>query len=150
MDQSMSQRIYGAFALAVLLFLTLPVCVSAQKPATLNALAKGKGTMVANGVDRYQLTGVLVILKENGDAQVTLYSDIQFFAQGRWSRSKDPKVINLKLSGQVVDDKSSVRGKLTMREDGKSIASLTAQGRGISGTKYEVSFVADDKDSAPR
>lgn len=150
MNQNMSKKIYGTFALAILLFLMLPVCMAAQKLTSLNALAKGKGTMVANGVDKYELTGVLVILKENGDAQITLYSDIQFFAQGRWSKSKDPKVINLKMSGQVVDDNSSVKGKLILREDGKSIASLTAQGRGISGTKYEIKFVADEKDSAPR
>ena len=106
--------------------------------------------MVANGVDKYKLTGVLVLLKENGDAQITLYSDIQIQAQGRWSATKDPKVINLKMRGGVEGDASRVKGKLVLREDRKSIASLTAQGRGISGTRYEINFVADDKDSAPR
>jgi hypothetical protein len=146
----MSKKIYGTFAPAILLSLILPVWMSAQQLASLNALAKGKGTMVANGVDKYKLTGVLVLLKENGDAQITLYTDIQIQSQGRWFATKDPKVINLKMSGGVEGDNSNVKGKLVLREDRKSIASLTAQGRGISGTKYEINFVADDKESAPR
>jgi hypothetical protein len=98
----MKKKIFGALVVAMLSLL-LPVCVSAQQLASLNALAKGKGTMIANGMDKFKLTAVLVILKENGDAQITLYSDIQFFAQGRWSSSKDP----------------NVRGKLILREDGQ-------------------------------
>lgn len=150
MDQNMSKRIYGAFALAILLSLIMPVCVSAQELASLNALAKGMGPMVANGVDKYNLTAVLVLVKENGDAQITLYSDIQIQAQGRWSATKDPKVINLKMSGGVEGDNSKVKGKLILREDGKSVASLAVQGRGVSGTKYEINFVAENKDSTPR
>ena len=32
--------------------------------------------------------------------------------------------------------------------DLKSIASLTAQGKGLSGVKYEINFVAEEKDPA--
>jgi hypothetical protein len=142
----MSKRIFSALALATMLFLSLPVCVSAQHIASLNTLVKGKGTMTANGIDTYKLTGVLVILKQNGDAQITLYSDIQIQAMGQWSISKDPKVINLKLGGGTERDGSNVKGKLTMSEDGKSVASLTAQGSGVSGSKYLINFVTDDKE----
>ena len=44
--------------------------------------------MVANGVDKYQLTAVLVVLKENGDAQLTLYSVIQVSAQGSGQKQR--------------------------------------------------------------
>jgi hypothetical protein len=144
----MSKRIFSILILATMLWSILTVCTSAQQLASLNALAKGKGAMVTNGVDNYKLTGVLVILKENGEAQITLYSDIQLFAQGRWSVSKDPKVINLKMSGGIAGGNANTKGKLILREDGKSIASLTAQGTGMSGSKYEINFVADEKDSA--
>lgn len=144
----MSKRIAGILILATMLWSLLAVCASAQQLGSLNALAKGKGTLVANGVDKYKLTGVLVLLKENGDVQITLYSDIQIFTQGRWSKTKDPKVITLKMAGGVEGDNSHVKGKLILGEDGKSIVSLTAQGPGISGTKYEINFVAEEKNPA--
>ena len=101
--------------------------------------------MVTNGSDKYKITQVLVLLKANGDAQITLYSDIQISGQGKWSTTKDPKVINLKITGGIVDENPNVTGKLVLGEDGKSIASLTVQGRGISGSKYEINFVAEEK-----
>jgi len=103
--------------------------------------------MVTNGSDKYKITQVLVLLKANGDAQITLYSDIQISGQGKWSTTKDPKVINLKITGGIVDENPNVTGKLVLGEDGKSIASLTVQGRGISGSKYEINFVAEEKAS---
>lgn len=147
-DQNMSKRIAGILIAAIMLWSILAVCASGQQIASLNALAKGNGTMVANGVDKYKLTGVFVLLKENGDAQLTLYSDLQISAQGRWSKTKDPKVINLKLSGDVDGNNSKVKGKLILREDGKSIVSVTAEGRGLSGTKYEINFVAEENNPA--
>ncbi|MEK6336304.1 MAG: hypothetical protein AABM67_15360 [Acidobacteriota bacterium] len=144
----MSKRITSTFILTIMLWSISAVCADAQQLASLTALTKGKGTMVANGQDKYKLTGVLVILKENGDAQITLYADIQISAQGRWSKTKDPKVINFKISGGLEGDDSRVKGKFILSEDGKSIASLTAQGAGMSGVKYEINFVADQKDPA--
>jgi hypothetical protein len=144
----MNKRIAGILILATMLWSISAVCASAQQLASLNALTKGKGTMIANGQDKYKLTGVLVLLKENGEAQLTLYSVIQLSAQGRWSKTKDPKVINFKISGGVEGDDSRIKGKLILSDDGKSIASLKAQGLGISGVKYEINFVADEKDPA--
>jgi hypothetical protein len=140
----MSKRILISLIGATVLCSILGICASAQQLASLNSLAQG--TLIANGVDKYKLTGVLVILKENGEARITLYSDVQLFAQGQWSATEDPKVINLKISGGVAEDNPNTRGKLILREDGKTVASLTAQGQGISGTKYEIDFVADEKD----
>jgi hypothetical protein len=144
----MSKRIAGIILLVAMQWSIGAVCASAQRPDVLNQLAKGKGTIVANGVDKYQLTAVLVILKENGDAQLTLYSDIQVSAQGKWSKTKDPKVISFKITGGVGGDDSRIKGKLTLREGGTSVASLTAQGPGLSGSKYEINFVAEEKDPA--
>lgn len=144
----MKKRILGTLIVATVLWSIFGVFASAQQLASLNSLVKGKGTMVTNGVDKFKLTGVLVILKENGEAQITLYSDIQLFAQGKWSASKDPKVINLKMSGGIAGDTANTKGKLTLGEDGKSIASLTAKGQGMSGSKYEINFVAEEKDPA--
>lgn len=141
----MIKRIAGIFVLATMLWSVLAVCAGAQQVASLSALANGKGTMVANGQDKYKLTGVLVVLKDNGDLQITLYSLIQITGQGKWSTTKDPKIINFKMSGGFEGDDSNIKGKLTLSEDGKSIASLTARGKGVSGAKYEINFVAEEK-----
>jgi hypothetical protein len=74
--------------LAVVLWMALPVSVSAQQVDHLRALAHGKGTLVL-GNDRYKLSGVLVVLKENGQAEFTLFTDLQIHAQGEWSAAAD-------------------------------------------------------------
>lgn len=127
--------------LAMVLWMVLPVSVSAQQVDHLRALAHGKGTLVLNH-DKYQLTGVLVILKENGEAEFTLFTDLQIHAQGQWSAGADPSQgIDLKITGGLFKDAKGT-GKLLLRADGKSIAVLTGQGTNDSGGKFEVNFVA--------
>lgn len=131
--------------LAMVVWMALPVYVSAQPVDHLRALAHGKGTLVL-GKDKYNLTGVLVVLKENGEAEFTLYTDLQIYAQGQWSTGADPSQgIDLKITGGVFKDAKGT-GKLFLRADGKSIASLTGQGTNDSGGKFEVNFVAEEKD----
>lgn len=65
------------------------------------------------------------------------------------SITKDPKVINFKITGGVQGDDLRIKGKLTLREGGTSVASLTAQGPGRSGSKYEINFVAEEDPAKP-
>jgi hypothetical protein len=133
--------------LATVLWIALPVSVTAQQVDHLRALAHGKGTLVL-GNDKYKLTGVLVILKENGEAEFTLFTDLQIYAQGQWSVGADPSQgIDLKITGGVFKDAKGT-GKLRLRADGKSIATLTGQGTNDSGGKFEVDFVAEEKEKA--
>jgi hypothetical protein len=132
------------FALALML-LTSPILGQAQQVTSLTALSQGKGTMVASKLDSFKVTGVLVLLKENGEAQITLYTSIQIQSLGHWTATKDPHVINLTMSAGVAGDDQSIKGTLTLRDDLKTIAGLTARGQGVSGANYEVNFVADEK-----
>ena len=135
--------------LALLILASLPARTNAQELKSLNALAKGHGTMISNGLDKYEITGVLVLLRENGDSQITLYSAIQIQSLGHWTRGSDPGVIDLQMGGGVGAD-SNIAGKLTLGEDQKTIVKLTAGGQGMSGIKYEINFVADKTETPPR
>jgi hypothetical protein len=132
---------------AIVLWLALPAATVAQRIVSLESLAHGKGTLVMNG-DEYKITGVLVVLKENGEAEFTLFTDMQLYGQGQWSAGKDlSQGIDLKITGGVVKDAKGT-GKLFLRADGKSIATLAMQGATNTGGKFEVGFVADDKNEA--
>jgi hypothetical protein len=136
--------------LATVLGLALPASMGAQRIVPLQSLAHGKGTLVVDG-DEYKITGVLVILKENGDAEFTLFTDMQLYGQGQWSVGKDlSQGIDLKITGGVFKNEKDAKGmgKLFLRADGKSIATLTMQGTSNTGGKFAVSFVAEDKNEA--
>ena len=99
--------------------------------------------------EEYKITGVLVILRANGEAEFTVYTDMQLYGQGRWSAGKDlSQGIDLKITGGVVKGDTEGTGKLFLRADGKSIATFTAQGASDSGGKFEVGFAAEDKTEA--
>jgi hypothetical protein len=141
------RRISIIFGLAIVLWLALPAATVAQRIVSLQSLADGKGTLVMFG-DEYKIIKVLVVLKENGEAQFTLFTDMQIYGQGRWSAGQDlSQGIDLKITGGVVGGAKGT-GKLFLRADGKSIATLTAQGTNDSGGKFEVSFVAEQKSKA--
>jgi hypothetical protein len=133
--------------LAIVLWLGVSASAVAQK-IVLQSLAHGKGTLVLAD-DQHKLTEVLIILKENGDAEFTLFTEMQLSAQGRWTAGKDPSQgIDLKITGGVVKGDTKGTGKLFLRADGKSVASLTAQGANDDGEKFDLNFVADDKNQA--
>lgn len=95
-----------------------------------------------------QLPEFWVVLRENGEAEFTLFTDIQLYGQGRWSAGKDlSQGIDLKITGGVVKDAKGT-GKLFLRADGKSISTLAMQGASNTGGKFAVSFVAEDKNEA--
>jgi hypothetical protein len=69
---------------------------------TLTASAKGSGTLTV-GREEFQIYTVVVQLKENSEAQLTLVSDITLFVSGQWSVGDDlDKGINLKITGAEV------------------------------------------------
>jgi len=143
----MRKTISIILGLAIALWLALPASTGAQRIVSLQSLAHGKGTLVTDG-DEYKITGVLVILRENGDAEFTLFTDMQLYEQGRWSAGKDlSQGIDLKITGGVVknEKEAKVTGKLFLRADGKSIATLAMQGTSNTGGKFAVSFAAEDK-----
>jgi hypothetical protein len=126
----------------------LPASTAGQRIVSLQSLAHGRGTIVVDG-DEYKISGVLVILRENGEAEFTLFTDMQLYAQGRWSAGNDlSEGIDLKITGGVGKGDAKGTGKLFLRADGKSISTLTARGTNASGEKFEVSFEAEEKNEA--
>jgi len=128
-----------AIALA-LLFTT----VLAQTITSLNATAKGKGTISSN-LDKFDIKSVMVILKENGEADFTFYTDLQLRGTGTWSVGKSlSDGIDLQITGGVVSGNLVGTGKLFLRDDGKSIDKLQIDGKSKGGDrKIKVNFVAD-------
>jgi hypothetical protein len=74
----MRKTISIMLGLAIVLWLALPASTVAQRIVSLQSLAHGTGTLVT-GDDEYKITGVLVILRENGEAEFTLFTDIQLY-----------------------------------------------------------------------
>jgi len=143
----MRKTISIILGLAIVVWLALPASTVAQRIVSLQSLAHGTGTLVTNG-DESKISAVLIILRENGEAEFTLFTDIQLYGQGQWSAGKDlSQGIDLKITGGVVKDAKGT-GKLFLRADGKSIATFAMHGASNTGGKFSVSFVADDKNEA--
>lgn len=107
----------------VLIFLTLLALsnlASAQGPASLLATANGNGTLIV-GKEEFKVTSVVVKLKEDGTAEVTLVSDLQLFVSGTWSKAADSgEGIDLKITGGASGGGAQGSGKLFLRPDAKS------------------------------
>lgn len=130
------------FALAALLGLLLSSEISAQKITSLETTAKGQGTITSR-VDKHQINSVLVILKENGEANLTFYTDLQLSAQGTWSVGRyGSQGITLKITGGIVSGNASGNGKLYLRDD-KSIEKLMIKAATADGSNVTVEFVAE-------
>jgi hypothetical protein len=130
--------------LASVVLLGLILCTAGypQKMQSLKANAKGKGT-ISSGAGNLNVYSVLIELKENGDAELTLVSDLQLNFEGKWTASESSeKEIDLQISGGVVSGNSKGTGKLFLRNDLKSIDKLNVEAKTISG-KITISFVAD-------
>ncbi|HET6863086.1 MAG TPA: hypothetical protein VFH91_08555 [Pyrinomonadaceae bacterium] len=126
------------------LVVALAMCgvANAQKIESLNATAKGKGT-ISTGVDKLTIYSVMVVLKENGDAEFTFYCDLQLSAKGRWTANESSdQGINIEITGGVVSGNATGTGKLLLRPDGKSIDKLNIDAKSGSRT-ISIKFVAD-------
>ena len=127
----------------VLLTLFLGTVAHAQKLESLNATAKGKGT-ISTSVDKLTINSVMVVLKENGDAEFTFYCDLQLSAKGRWSaKGALDQGVDLEITGGVVTGDASGNGKLLLRPDGKSIDKLNIDAKTMGGRKVTIRFVAN-------
>ncbi len=142
--KKLNVRLTTTLALTLPIAFLLSVVAVAQKITSLNTTAKGKGTITISDLDKHEITSVLVILKEGGEADLTFYAELQLTAQGTWSLAKSPEEgINLKITGGVVSGNASGNGKLFLRKDGKSIDKLNIQATSVDGSKVTVDFVAD-------
>ena len=130
--------------LAILRVMLVSVTARSQALKSLTATAKGQGNINVSDIDKHQISSLMVILKENGEAEFTFYADLQLSAQGTWSVANSlSKGIDIKITGGVVGDNAKGSGKLFLRSDGKSIDRLTFSATSDDGSKITIKFVAD-------
>jgi hypothetical protein len=139
------------FVFATLLVLLISAPAIAQRITSLTTTANGHGTVTISDIDKHTINGVLVILKENGEAEITLYADMQLYGQGTWSAPEDlSQGIDLKITGGVVSGNANGTGKLFLRADRKSIDRLTITAATADGSKIQLQFTAEEKKTPPQ
>ncbi len=132
---------------ATLIFLALlvaPNLAAPQGPTSLLASARGQGTLTV-GKEQFKVSGVVVKLKEDGTGEITVVTDLQLFLTCTWSINADlNKGIDLKITGGTNAGSVEGSGKLLLRSDGKSIASLSIDASSNTAKrKIQLDFVAE-------
>ena len=138
-------KVYVASALAVCLIMWTQTSASVvpQKITSFTGTAKGQGTLTV-GQESTKIKSVYINLKENGDADITLFTDLQLLATGKWSASDDPaKGISLNITGGIVEGNATGSGTVFLTSGGKSISRLNFQAKGAGSRRVNVQFVAD-------
>ena len=130
---------------AAALVLLIPLLGHSQKIKSLTSTAKGHGTISVSNLSQQKINSILVILNEDGTVQITLYTDIQILLQGNWSIG-DPgdSTVELKITGGIVSNRGKGTGRLVLRDDEKSIKSLSISGKSADNSTTSVEFVAED------
>ena len=146
MKLRLAQLLIVAFAL---LTCTLPATATQSQTITsLTATAKGQGTITVSdpqaAENKRPINSVVVTLKEGGDVDIVIVTDMQLTARGRWTAPSDlRKGISLKITGGVVPGNAKGAGKLFLRPDGKSIDRLNFEVKSLGRSKVTVDFVAE-------
>ena len=136
-----SRKLSVLTAMLTLLTLAVSTLAAPQGVTSLVATAKGQGTLTV-GQEVFKVSTVVVKLKEDGTGELTLVTDLQLFVTCTWAATADlSDGIDLKLTAGSASAQGS--GKLFLRPDGKSIASLSIDGRSNTKRKVQLKFVAD-------
>jgi hypothetical protein len=133
------------YLLLILLFaqLCFPVSAQSQQSEPIRAFARGHGSIVS-AVEERKFYAVLVVLREDGQALITIYSDLQLQARATWSATgSSPEVIQLKVTGGELNGNLSGSGRLLLSDDRMSLKELTITGRSFDSREMTLSFIAD-------
>ena len=129
--------------IALMMWMQSSTSAETQRITSFSGTAKGRGTLTV-GDEKFKINSVYINLKENGEANITLFTDLQLFAKGRWSTSDDQtKGIPLEITGGVVDGDMTGSGTLFLGSDAKSISKLSIQAKGQGGKRVTIEFVAE-------
>ena len=140
-----SRKLFAITPMLIFLaLLAIPNLTAAQALTSLNANAHGQGTLTI-GNEVLKVNTVVVQLKEDGTAEVTLVTDFTLFVSCTWTSPADlSKGIDLKITGGTTASGAQGSGKLFLRSDGKSIATLSMQGSSnTTKRKIQLSFKAE-------
>lgn len=121
----------------------LPISAQAHQAEAVTVYAKGHGSIVSTMEER-NITAALVVLRPNGKAVITLYSDLQLHAEAQWSASKSsPQEVELKITGGELSGNASGSGKLVLTNDAKGIKELMIKAKSFDGRELTLNFVGD-------
>ncbi|HEY6802333.1 MAG TPA: hypothetical protein VI306_02035 [Pyrinomonadaceae bacterium] len=123
----------------VLAFVIIATASPSPKITSLTAKADGEGTITTD-LDKKKISAVLVTLKEDGSAQISLFSDMQLLVEGTWSQSGN-QTVDLKITGGIVSGSATGSGKLLLRKD-NSIKKLSLRVKSSNNGVVTVEFVA--------
>jgi hypothetical protein len=130
--------------ITLLMLLAVRNVAAPQKLTSLLTTAQGQGTLTV-GQEVFKVSAVVVKLKEDGTGEITVVTDLQLFVTCTWSSTDDlTKGIELKFTGGAAGGGAQGSGKLFLKPDGKSIATLSIQGTSSAAKrKIELEFVAE-------
>ena len=136
-------RKFIAVALIALMLLTVPGLAARLGSKSFLATADGHGTLKV-GQTEFTISAVVVKLLEDGKAEIILVTDITVFVSGTWSGGDDlMKGIQLKITGGTTAGGLEGTGEVFLRNEGKSVVSLTLQGTNkLTKRNIAVNFVA--------
>ena len=140
-----SRKLFAVTTTLILLtFLPLAIATAQQPFTSLSANAKGQGTLTM-GREEMKIHSVVVQLKEDGTGEIIIATDLTLFVNCTWTAPADlSKGIDLKVTGGTTAGGATGSGKLLLKPDGKSIASLSMQGTSnTSKRKIKIDFVAE-------
>ena len=142
----MTRKLFVMNATITLLMLLAVTNVAAPQGLTsLLATAKGQGTLTI-GQEVFKVSSVVVKLKEDGTGEITVITDLQVFVTCTWTSTDDlSKGIELKITGGTNAGTAQGSGKLFLKPEGKSIASLSVEATSPTARrKYKLEFDADE------
>ena len=140
-----SRKLFAVTTTMILLtFLAVAIATAQQALTSLSANAKGQGTLTI-GREEMKIHAVVVQLKEDGTGEIMIVTDFTLFVNCTWTAPADlSKGIDLKVTGGTTAGGATGSGKLLLKSDGKSIASLSLQGTSnTSKRKIKIDFVAE-------
>ena len=121
------KRYNVATSLLLLLLFVFPALATLPQDKDIVVSANGEGLLKV-GQEEFKVTAVVAKLKEDRTVEINLISEITIFMSGTWSNTGDPKNgINLEITGAAARGSLEGNGKLFLRDDNKSIASLKLQ-----------------------
>ena len=143
LEMQFNQKHYRvATSLLLLLLLVFPALATRPQDKDIVVSANGEGLLKV-GQEEFKVTAAVVKLKEDHTVEINLISEITIFMTGTWSSTGDPtNGIALEITGSAARATMEGSGKLFVRGDSKSIASLKLQvfNKGSKRT-IDVSFV---------
>jgi hypothetical protein len=114
----------GAAVLLVLLFASQHAfgAVESAEPLVMNASGEG---MLKVGQEQFQVNSVVIKLLDDGNAEITLVTEITVFLTATWSRKAGQQTIELVITGAATKGGIDGTGQLITKNDGKAISMLS-------------------------